>query len=398
MQFDLKALQGGGGLVALSLEAVDEGEALRQARNQGYTVISIQQRRSLGQRLATQGRSARFPLVLFSQELLALLEAGLSMVEALETLAEKETRPEAKRVQKGVISYLYEGQTLSYALQQFPRSFPPLYVATVRASERTGDLPQALGRYVTYQEQMDVLRKKIVSASIYPLVLLTVGGLVTLFLMGYVVPKFAHVYEDMGSNVPGFSRILLQWGQLMSTHGIEALLVLVPALGALGWGFSRPGFRTWLVQKLWQIPAVGERMRIYQLARFYRTIGMLLQGGIPIVTALGMASDLLQSGLRGRLTLAGNDVREGQSLSASMERHGLTTPVAMRMLAVGERTGRMGEMMDRIASFYDEEMARFVDWFTKLFEPILMAVIGVVIGGIVVLMYFPIFELASSIQ
>jgi general secretion pathway protein F len=397
MHFELKALKDTGTLVALSLDASDEAEALRQAKNQGYTVISVRQRQSLWERVSTP-RGDRFPLVLFSQELLALLDAGLALVEALETLAEKETKPEPRRVLTGVISYLFEGQSLSYALSQYPKNFPPLYIATVRASEKTGDLPQALGRYVEYQERMDVVRKKIVSASIYPVLLLAVGGLVTLFLMGYVVPRFSHVYEDMGTSIPAFSQWLLQWGQFIQAHGLAVLAVLVPAIGALGYAFTRPSFRSWIWSKLWQVPAIGERMRIYQLARFYRTLGMLQQGGTPIVNALGMASDLLQSGLRGRLTEASTAIREGQSLSSSMERHGLTTPVALRMLAVGERTGRMGEMMDRIASFYDDEMARWVDWFTKLFEPILMAFIGLIIGTIVVLMYFPIFELAGSIQ
>jgi general secretion pathway protein F len=125
---------------------------------------------------------------------------------------------------------------------------------------------------------------------------------------------------------------------------------------------------------------------------------MLLRGGTPAVSALTMASGLLPSALRDQLNQAATSIREGKSISQSMEQHGLTTPVSLRMLRVGERTGKMGEMMGRIATFYDEEMARWVDWFTKLFEPLLMAFIGLVIGGIVVLMYFPIFEVAGSIQ
>jgi general secretion pathway protein F len=149
---------------------------------------------------------------------------------------------------------------------------------------------------------------------------------------------------------------------------------------------------------LWRIPALGERMRIYQLARFYRTLGMLLRGGIAVVPALGMVTGLLQSALRARLERAAQLVREGRPMSQAMETAGLVTPVALRMLRVGERSGRMGEMMDRIAAFHDEEMARWVDWFTRLFEPLLMAFIGIVIGLIVLLLYLPIFELAGTIQ
>ena len=152
------------------------------------------------------------------------------------------------------------------------------------------------------------------------------------------------------------------------------------------------------MQRLWQLPAAGERMRVYQLARFYRTLGMLLRGGMPIGAALKMVSDLLRTQLKLQLHGAAEKINEGRSISYAMQLHQLTTPVSLRMLEVGERTGEMGEMMERIASFYDEEMARWVDWFTRLFEPLLMAAIGLVIGLVVVLMYLPIFELAGSLQ
>jgi general secretion pathway protein F len=396
VRYEMKAIRDGEGVLALALEAADETEAIRQAKSQGYAVLAIKRKQSwLGW---LENRRARFPLTLFSQELLALLDAGLTLVEAIEALAEKEQRPETQKLLRQVIANLYEGRPLSSALQQFPAHFPVLYVATVRASERTGDLSVALSRYVTYQLQMDVVRKKIVSASIYPVLLLFAGALVTLFLIGYVVPRFSLVYEQMGRDLPLFSQLLMNLGQLLRANGLLIFVVLVLLVAGLVYGARRPANKQWLMRKLWQVPAIGNRMRIYQLARFYRTLGMLLQGGTPIVAALQMASDLLQTSLRGQLALASTSIREGLSISQAMERHGLTTPVASRMLAVGERSGKMGEMMDRIAGFYDDEMARWVEWFSKLFEPILMGVIGLVIGAIVVLMYFPIFELAGSIQ
>jgi general secretion pathway protein F len=149
---------------------------------------------------------------------------------------------------------------------------------------------------------------------------------------------------------------------------------------------------------LWRIPAIGERLKLYQLARFYRTIGMLLRGGMPLPRALEMGADLLHPLLRDRLTAAQRAISEGRGVSASFEAQGLVTPVALRMLAVGEKSGNMGEMLEQVAAFHDEELARWVDWFTRLFEPILMAIIGLVIGAIVVLMYMPIFELAGNLR
>jgi len=396
MRFELKALDENQYVQALALDAADESEARRQAKSRGYTVLSIRPHSDwLGW---LKSPRLRFSLTLFTQELLALLDAGLALVEAMETLAEKEEHVETRKILEQVIEKLYEGHPLSYALQQYPALFPSLFVATVRASERTSDLSTALNRYVGYQLQMDGVRKKLVSASIYPIVLLIGGGLVTLFLIGYVVPRFSLVYDQLGSNLPLLSRVLMQIGQFMRENAAVILALLGIIVAGIIYAVKQPANRQWLVQQLWKIPALGERMKLYQLARFYRTLGMLLQGGTPIVTSLRMAADLLQVSLRNRLSMASACISEGMSISQAMEKNGLTTPVASRMLAVGERSGRMGDLMDRIAAFYDEEIARWVEHFSALFEPILMAVIGLVIGAIVVLMYFPIFDLAASIQ
>jgi general secretion pathway protein F len=396
MRFELKALKGRQGLESLQLDARDTQDAIRQASAQGYTVLSA--RRSFSLEGLIPRTSSPLPLALFSQELVALLEAGLNLVEALETLAEKEERTEARKVIRGLLGELYEGRSFSHALGAFPHVFSPLYIATVMASERTGDLPEAMSRYVAYQSQLDVVRKKLVSASVYPALLILVGGGVTLFLLGYVVPRFSHIYEDMGSQLPLLSQWLLTWGQMVESNGITVLIVAVIVVAVAAALAREPGVRQWVADQVWRLPAIGQRWRVYQLARFYRTLGMLLRGGTPIISALTMTSGLLSVALQERLAGAAAAIKEGRSMSDAMEKHDLVTPVALRMLRVGERTGRMGEMMERIATFHDDEVARWVDLFTRLFEPLLMAAIGIVIGIIVVLMYLPIFELAGSIQ
>ena len=396
MKYELKVMRASDNLAALTLDAIDEQDARTQACAQGFSVLSIKAQHAW--QAPARLRRSPFSLMLFSQELLALMNAGLPVVESIATLAEKETRAEVKALLQQVVSHLYEGRSLSHALQALPSAFPMLFVSTVRASEKTGDLAEALARYIAYQAQLDVVRKKVVSASIYPLLLIGAGGLVTTFLMVYVVPRFSRIYEDIGTNLPLLSRLLLRWGKLLQANGASVLLVALMIAAASFYLLAQPGTRNWLMQRLWQLPAAGERMRVYQLARFYRTLGMLLRGGTPIGAALKMVSDLLQTDLRVQLQGAAGKINEGRSISHAMQTHRLTTPVSLRMLEVGERTGEMGEMMERIASFYDEEMARWVEWFTRLFEPLLMAAIGLVIGFIVVLMYLPIFELAGSLQ
>lgn len=391
MNYQVKAVRNKE-MVLLNISAMHMDDALSQAQARGYTPISATALSAL------KHSRKKFPLILFSQELLALLEAGLNLVEAIETLAVKDDRNEGKSTLDTLLQALYQGQTFSAALEQQPQAFPVLFVATVRASEKTGDLPQALSRYTAYELQIGLLKKKIISASIYPILLMGVGGLVILFLLGFVVPKFSRIYEGTGGELPFLSQVLLAWGVFLEQHGLAMMIGSVVFIVGMIFALSQPSFRKWLAQQLWKIPALGDRLRIYQLARFYRTLGMLLKGGTPILLALQSVSGLLDSALQNSMKHASIAINEGHPISDALDKTGLTTPVALRMLAVGERGGNIGDMMERIASFYDEELSRWIDWFTRLFEPILMLMIGLVIGVVVLLLYMPIFELAGNIQ
>jgi len=395
MRFELKAMTPAGRVESLALDAADEAAARAHVAGRGYVVLRVQAQARFA---LLRARRERFPVVQFSQELIALLEGGLPLVEAVETLAEKHEAASAKSVLARLVEVLRQGRPLSAALEQFPAVFPALYVATVRASERTSSLAQALGRYVAYDNRMEAVKRRVVNASLYPMLLIGVGGLVTLFLMLYVVPRFAHIYEDRSADLPLLSQMLLGWGKLVDGHaGLLAAAFGVLAAAA-AFALRSPALRAAALDSLWRIAALRERMKLYQLTRFYRTVGMLLGGGLPLVTSLEMCAGLLHPIVRMPLAAAIRGVAEGKALSECMHAQGLTTPVASRMLAVGERGGNMGEMMERIAAFHEEEMGRRVESFTRLFEPLLMTAIGLVIGTIVVLMYMPIFELAGNLQ
>lgn len=395
VQFQIKTFKADTGIGITMLDAATAADAEAQFKALGHNVLSVSPAPLLS-RLRGSG-SARFPLLLFSQELLSLLDSGITIVEAIETLAEKENRPMVRAVLNGIVASLRQGLPFSATLEAAHHAFPPLYVATVRASERTSGLSEALGRYIAYATQLETLRGRLVSAAIYPVLLVVVSGLVILFLMGYVVPRFSHIYADMGGNLPFLSRLLLNWGLAVEKYwsvfiGVGAALLV----GAFNGGGRRVLQR--LLRLLWRVPAVGERMRVFQLARLYRTLGMLLRGGIAIVPALEMVTGLLSAALQARLAGATQSIRQGQTISLAFEANGLTTAVALRMLRVGERAGNMGEMMERVAAFHDDEMARWAEWITRLLGPMLMLLMGLVIGAVVILMYLPIFQLADSIQ
>jgi general secretion pathway protein F len=396
MNYLVKAVNSRSEIVALEFRASDALVAKELAARQGLRVLSLRPTFS-GLLSFTSGRS-RFSSALLSVEMLSLIDAGLNLVEAIQALTERASQPEARRVLEQLLGSLREGLSFSQALSRLPQYFSPLYIATVKSSEQTGNLKEALSRYIAYQEEIDRVRKKVVSALIYPAILTGVGGLVLSFLIFYVVPRFARVYDDISKELPVFSKALVAVGRAVTQHGWLMAALIGGVLIALAYVATDSRMRAIVLERLWRIPSMGERIKAYQLARMYRTLGMLLRAGIPFVRAVNMVEGLLAEHLRAQLAQARKSIEEGVSLSAALTAAGLASPVATRMLAVGERGGQLGEMLERIARFYDDETSRFVDWFTRLLEPALMAILGLSVGGVVVLMYMPIFELAGAIQ
>lgn len=381
-------------VIQLTISAISEAEALSQARAKGLVPISAKQ---LKQMNALRGTRS-FPLLLFVSELLVLIDSGLTIVEAIETLTLKERRKDAKALLDDLLLTLYQGQTFSNALEKQAHIFPQIFVATVRASETTGEMSKALSRFIAYEVQIQAVKKKIINASIYPLLLLAVGSSVILFLLGFVVPKFSHIYEGTQGDLPFLSSLLFKLGAFIYDNTQIFLLFAILFLGGIVFAFMQSSFRLKIQQLLLKIPAFGRKLSVFQLARFYRTLGMLLKAGLPILNGLETVSGLLDKTLQQKLARAVILINQGQVISESFSQAGLTTPVAAKMLAVGERSGNIGEMMERIASFFDEELGRWIDWFTRLFEPILMLFIGLIIGVVVLLLYLPIFELAGGIE
>jgi len=396
MQFHLQ-VQGPAGSQALAIDAASEAEAIRAAVRGGWRVLAVDAGATSDTGAALRPGKQGLPLLQFSQELLALLEAGLNLGEAIATLHNKETRPGAKATLAAIVLTLQQGLSFSDTLAGFPDIFPDIYIATVHAAERSGNLPEALARFVGYQLQFDAIRKKLISAAIYPCMLLVVGGLVTLFLLGYVVPKFSVVYESSGREIPWMSQMLLGFGQTLAAHPLLCATALAASVAAVVFGIANRAMRQALVLRLLRLPVLADKAAEFRLARFYRALSLLLHAGIPLHKALAMVGPMLLPAQQEQLAQARRAVQEGMPFSTALEHAGMATPVAQSLLKVGENTGRLGDMLERSAKFHDEEFARWVDWASRLLEPLLMTIIGVVIGGVVVLMYMPIFELAGSL-
>lgn len=395
MQFRVHVVQGRGVPRALEYEAVSQEAARAHALRLGYTVLGVE---AIGgwwrQRL--QARTRPLEVAVLAEQLRDLLGAGLSVIEALDTLS-RSASPETAEALEQLTQRLRSGQALSQALSADAR-FPALLVSLVKAAELTSDLPQALTRFIEHERRVAELRHRITSVAVYPLLLTAVGLVVLLFLLLYVVPRFARVFEGMNGSLPWSAQAMIGWAHWLQAHGLWLVLAGAIAGAGLVALAGSPAVRARALQRLMQWGPLRERLRVYFLSRWYRSTGMLVAGGIPLPEALAISSAVLPLGLRAGGMAVERALREGQSPARAHVDAGMATPVAEQLILAGERIGHMGSVLTRIAYYHDAEVARALERGVRLLEPLVMLLIGVGVGVVVVLMYMPIFELASAIQ
>jgi general secretion pathway protein F len=342
-------------------------------------------------------RGARhLDLRLFAQELSTLLRAGIPLLESLTTLQETDSRRGATL--DAVTAALREGQSLSQALAAQPQDFDPMFVAVVAAAEGSGQLERALQDHAAFLAWSSALRQRLVAAAIYPALLLVAGGAVVAFLLLYVLPRFAGIFDGLAGEIPAASRWLIAFGVWASAHPLLPLAALALLAGAAVLLARSTAARHVGLMLLWRLPGVHRRWRVLALARLYRSLAVLIGAGVPMPTALRLAGKVLTEPLRPALAAAREAVESGRRISDALHAQGLATPVALRMLRVGEGSGEVAAMLERAASFHDEELARLAEFVARAVNPLLMLLMGVVIGGIVVLMYLPIFTLMEQVQ
>jgi general secretion pathway protein F len=406
MQYQLLVMGAQDSMRMLDMAAATEAEANSRATAQGFRVLSVKAtgnapakaKPSNSRTSSWLTQRAQFDPGLFAQEFGALLDAGLSVTESLQTLGGRENASVRQKLYDPMLRTLQEGQTLSQAMGRLGDAFPTLLVASVKASEYTGDLSTSLSRYATTYKRMRGLREKVVSASLYPALLATVGILVMVFLLGVVVPKFAGLIDVNSPNIPAASKVLMGWGKLMNAHFAEIVTALVLLVGSFAFALYKGAARAWMGSRMSKLPVIGAYVQLYQQTQFWQTSAMLVEGGIPSPQAFGMAVNLLGTDDARRVQAALVQINSGQEMADAFNTAGVVDSVSYRMLKVAQKTGQLGRALSQLASFQNDVLERGIDRLTRLMEPVLMIVIGLAVGGIVVLMYLPIFDLASSIQ
>jgi len=397
--FTCKIGSSDGRIVVKEFEAVNSALLRQSLEEQGFVVFEL--RKKPLQFLMEGGLGRRKignkELLLFNQELLVLLKAGLPILQALDTILES-GGGKLNEILTAIREDVKGGTAFSSAFEKFPRVFPHLYIASIQAGERTGDLPQTIRRYIAFLKRTEGFKGKIVAALFYPAILVTVAFAAVTLLLVYVVPTFSTIYADSGAALPMPTQMLINFTSFLRRY----LLLFVGAffVGAAlfrRWSATETGRYAVDGMKI-KTPFLGSVLTRYSVSGFTRTLATVLGSGIPIVEALRMSVGTLNNKVleRGLLTAVVR-VEEGSKLSSALESIRLMPPLALRMLSVGETTGSLEEMLADISDYFEEEIERNLQVLTTAIEPAIMIVMGVVIGVIIIAMYLPIFKIANTV-
>lgn len=388
-----------GTLVTEERKAESAAALRRQLEGEGLFVFEVSPR---GPGLAVRRPGRRVgarDLLVLNQELLALVRAGLPIVAALDLLVERARNRRLRQVLSQVREAVKGGSALSDAAAAQPRIFSRLYAASLRAGEQSGSFPEALARYVEYQKRMLALRKKVTQAALYPAVLAGASAAVVIFLMTFVVPTFTRIYGDLEARLPLPTQVLIGTTRLVrDLFPLAAGGIAVAALALWRW---RQGSAGRQIMDRWalRLPVLGNLLGRYAISRFCRTLGMVLGGGIPMVPALEVAAGAVGNAhVRSRLEGTIRPISSGSSLAGALEASGIAPGMSVEMIAVGESTGALVEMLGHVADFLDEELEVRLNSLASLIEPAIMLTMGIVVAGIVITMYLPIFNLASVVR
>ena len=377
--------------------AQSEAALRRELEDKGLHVLALRPRLGFGNFAFSTGRKiTRHEFLVFNQELATLLKAGMPLVQSLDILRTRLTNPLFKSVLDDVYEKVRSGTALSDAFAEHGDLFPSVYTASLMAGERAGNLDAVLRRYVAYSKTVDTVRSKTISAMIYPAILIGLAVVLVAIIMVKVVPTFSEFYLSFGSELPLSTRIIVGASDVIREQFLLILVVLGVG-GAVFWNWVRqPGHGPKFDALLLKLPLVGTSFHKFATTQLARTLATLLGGGIPLVNALEIAARSTGNRHMGfELAAVATKVREGQSFSATMLERKTVPDVAIKMIEVGESTGALTEMLNSLADFYDEEIETDVARFVTVIEPAMLVFMGVVISGIVLALYMPLFQLTS---
>ncbi len=371
----------------------------RELEQEGFFLLSFRRQSRLawpGPRLQRKRRPGVREFTVFNQELAALLKAGMPLLQALDILRRRTEQSALKGILDDVHEQVRGGASLSDAFGSHADLVSGVYTASLLAGEKSGNLEEMLRRYVSYAKIISDVRRRTLSALIYPAILLALSGVVVAIIVVRVVPEFSNFYESMGATLPLATRVLTGVSAVVTGYFWLIALAVATLAGAV-WAWGRqPGRGAQLDRLLLRLPFIGDVANRFSTSQLSRTLATLLSGGIPLVSALDVAARSVGNRYVSRhLSTIAGEVREGGSLSMSMRDCGLFPPVAVKMIEVGESTGALQDMLNAVADFFDEEIETTLGRFMTLIEPLLLVIMGIVIAALLLALYWPLLQLGA---
>ncbi len=399
MEFRCRLASPNGEIVEGVYIADNEARLRHELEEKGLFVLSLQPKHAIaGVSLhlpQRQGINTREFLV-FNQELATLLKAGMPLVQSLDLLKKRVTSPSFRRVLEDVHERVRSGTALSDAFDVHRHLFPSVYTASLLAGERSGNLDAVLRRYVEYTKIVATVKRKTVSALVYPAILISLALAMVTFIVLKVVPAFQDFYGTFGAQLPLATRVIVGLSEFLRAQFVLVIATVIAAIVAFVAWVRRPGQQARFDRLLLGLPMLGQVARKFATSQMARTLATLLGGGLPLVNALDIAAKSVgNQHMAGQLGIVSARVREGESFAAALEARHAFPEVAVKMAEVGESTGALQEMLNTVADFYDEEIATTMDRFVTLVEPVLLILMGLVIAGLVLALYMPLFQLSS---
>lgn len=400
--FTYRVARSDGSIIDGQIEGVEEAAVRGKLESQGLLVFTLHQRSGAASGHAASSRSwGKLPLgefLIFNQEFLALVKSGLPVLRVWELLIERAQHTGFQQALRDVRQDIRGGSASSDALAKHPTYFPELYIATVKAGEQSGNLPEVLQRYIGYLKLMMALRQKVTKALSYPLFLVLIGVGVIAFLLTYVMPTFVSVYGENAKRLPWATQLVMDIVQHGEAQLIPALLILGAGGLALRAYYATPTGRLTIDRFLLALPLIGPIMVKHHTVQLTRTLGTILAGGTPLVEALHIARGAVSNRwVRSGLDEAESEVREGATLATALERPHILPKLAIEMVSVGEETGSLESMLRDVGDFYEADLDTRLSQLTTWIEPVLLLVMGVLVGAIVIVMYLPVFQMAGTI-
>ena len=379
--------------------APDEGALRAELERQGLYLLSRRRRLSLSAFRLRKRRVDPSLLLIFSQELAALLKAGLPLFQSLDVMLERQRDALFRQSLGAVREKVKSGIALSDAFRQEGDLYPPVFAASLVAGERSGNLDQVLRRFAGHLRLNQTLKKKAVSASVYPIVLLTMMVVLVAILLVWVIPQFRSFYEGLGAELPLPTRMLLSFATAVRTNVVWIVLAVGMAGVSVVYWLRREGAGVSLDGALLRLPYFGRLMRMYATSQLMRTLSTLLAGGLPLLNALEVAASSIGNRAMARAVgTATGRIREGASLTTALESTGMLESLPLEMVKVGEQTGALGEMLNAISDFYDEELDTRMAAVLSLVEPVLLVLMAIIVAAMLLAFYLPMFQAISAVQ